>query len=328
MDLINRQTWDEIFPTLENPHILQTYEWGELKSTFGWIPFRLEHEGFAFQILMRNLPLGIKIAYIPKSKINIENKELWNSIDKFCISQNAIFLKYEQDSFVNEKDHNQIDKKFIKAKPIQPGSTIEIDLQGSERDWLERMKQKTRYNIKLAIKKGIQIQKTDDISTFHQLMLDTSKRDNFGVHSKKYYQLVFDLFSPSNKIALLIAKFDQIALAGLMMFRIGSRSWYFYGASNNIERNRMPTYLLQFEAMKWAKSLGCKSYDLWGIPDDGEEILERDFNSRSDGLWGVYRFKRGFGGVIKRASPAYDRVYNPVLYKLINMFQKVRGDLS
>jgi lipid II:glycine glycyltransferase (peptidoglycan interpeptide bridge formation enzyme) len=190
------------------------------------------------------------------------------------------------------------------------------------------MKQKTRYNIKLAIKKGIQIEKTDDISTFYQLMLDTSKRDNFGVHSKKYYQLVLDLFGPSNKVALLIAKFEQTPLAGLMVFRSGARSWYFYGASNNLERNRMPTYFLQFEAMKWAKSFGCKSYDLWGIPDEKEEILERDFDSRSDGLWGVYRFKRGFGGVIKRASPAYDRVYNPVLYKMINIFQKIRGDLS
>jgi lipid II:glycine glycyltransferase (peptidoglycan interpeptide bridge formation enzyme) len=328
MNLINKKTWDEIFPNVENPHILQTFEWGELKSEFGWKPYRLEHDGFVFQILMRALPLGFKIGYIPKSKINLENKELWNSIDKFCISQNAIFLKYEQDSFVNENVPSTVDKKFIVSKPIQPKSTIEIDLQGSESDWLERMKQKTRYNIKLAIKKGIRIEKTDDISIFHQLMLDTSKRDNFGVHSKKYYQLAFDLFNPDNKVVLLIAKFEQTPLAGLMVFRIGERSWYFYGASNNLERNRMPTYLLQFEAMKWAKSLGCKSYDLWGIPDDNEDVLERDFNIRSDGLWGVYRFKRGFGGVIKRASPAYDRVYNPVLYKMINIFQKLRGNFS
>ncbi len=327
MNLINKKTWDEIFPTVENPHILQTYEWGELKSEFGWTPYRFEHKDFVFQILMRNLPFGFKIAYIPKSKIFIEN-DIWNSIDEFCFSKKVIFLKYEPDSFVGEFTQAKVDKKFIVSKPIQPGSTIEIDLQGSESDWLERMKQKTRYNIKLAIKKGIQIEKTDDISNFHQLMLDTSKRDNFGVHSKKYYQLVYDLFSPSNQVALLIAKYNQIALAGIMVFRIGARSWYFYGASNNLERNRMPTYLLQFEAIKWAKSQGCTSYDLWGIPDDEEEILERDFNSRSDGLWGVYRFKRGFGGVIKRASPAYDRVYNPVLYKMINIFQRVRSDLS
>ena len=328
MNLINKKTWDEIYPAVKNPHILQTFEWGELKSKFGWAPYRFEHKGLVFQLLMRKLPFGFKIAYIPKGIINTENEGLWKLIDEFCISKKAIFLKYEQDSFFGERDHNRVDKKFIVSKPIQPKSTIEIDLQGSESDWLERMKQKTRYNIKLAIKKGIWIEDTDNISTFYQLMLDTSKRDNFGVHSKKYYQLVFDLFSPSKKVALLIAKFEQTPLAGLMILRSGDRSWYFYGASNNLERNRMPTYLLQFEAMKWAKSQGCTSYDLWGIPDGDEEILERDFNSRSDGLWGVYRFKRGFGGVIKRASPAYDRVYCPILYKMINTFQKIRGDQS
>jgi lipid II:glycine glycyltransferase (peptidoglycan interpeptide bridge formation enzyme) len=328
MNPINKTTWDEFFPTVEKLHILQTFEWGELKSEFGWTSYRFGTNGLVFQILMRKLPFGLKIAYIPKGIINTENDVLWKLIDEFCISKKAIFLKYEQDSFIGALDHNRVDRKFIESKPIQPKSTIEIDLKGSESDWLERMKQKTRYNIKLAIKKGIQIEETDDISTFYQLMLDTSKRDNFGVHSKKYYQLVFDLFSPSNKVALLIAKYEQTPLAGLMIFRSGDRSWYFYGASNNLERNRMPTYLLQFEAMKWAKSQGCTSYDLWGIPDDEVEILERDFNSRSDGLWGVYRFKRGFGGVIKRASPAYDRVYNPFLYKMINTFQKIRGDLS
>lgn len=328
MKLINKKTWDEIFPTIENPHILQTYEWGELKSEFDWTPYRFEHNGFVFQLLMRELPFGLKIAYIPKGIINTENNVLWKLIDEFCISTKAIFLKNEQDNFIGAPDQIRVDRKFIVSKPIQPKSTIEIDLHGSENDWLERMKQKTRYNIKLAIKKGIQIQQSDDISTFHQLMLDTSIRDKFGVHSKNYYQLAYDLFSPSNKVALLIAKFEQTPLAGLMVFRSGDRSWYFYGASNNLERNRMPTYLLQFEAMKWAKSLGCKSYDLWGIPDEKEEVLERDFNTRSDGLWGVYRFKRGFGGVIKRSSPAFDRVYNPVLYKMINIFQKIRGDLS
>jgi len=328
MNLINKKKWDEIFPTVENPHILQTFEWGELKSEFGWTPYRFEHNGLIFQILMRKLPFGFKVAYIPKGIINTEDVGFWKLIDQFVISKKAIFLKYEPDNNIGERDHNYVDRKFIVSKSIQPKSTIEIDLQGSESEWLERMKQKTRYNIKLAIKKGIQIEITDDISTFYQLMLDTSKRDNFGVHSKKYYQLAFDLFSPSNKVALLIAKFEKTPLAGLMIFRSGDRSWYFYGASNNLERNRMPTYLLQFEAMKWAKSQGCTSYDLWGIPDDDEEILERDFNSRSDGLWGVYRFKRGFGGVIKRASPAYDRVYNPVLYKMINMVQKIRGEVS
>ncbi|MDX9849865.1 MAG: peptidoglycan bridge formation glycyltransferase FemA/FemB family protein [Anaerolineaceae bacterium] len=327
MELIDKNTWEQYFSKLENPHILQTFEWGELKSNFGWTPFRFEHKGSVFQLLMRNLPLGIKIGYLPKSKIEFEDESLWNRIDEFCKSHKVVFLKHEPDFFASDFDINQPNKRFVKAKPIQPASTIEIDLQGNEGDWLSRMKQKTRYNIKLAIKKGIIVEIADNISTFYDLMLDTGKRDNFGVHSKKYYQLAYDLFKPSN-VALLLAKYEDIPLAGLMVFCSGNRSWYFYGASNNMERNRMPTYLLQFEAMKWAKSHGCDIYDLWGIPDEPEETLEKDFDTRSDGLWGVYRFKRGFGGVIKKAVPAYDRIYNPVLYRMINFVQKIRGGIN
>ena len=91
---------------------------------------------------------------------------------------------------------------------------------------------------------------------------------------------------------LLVAEYDGRLLAGLMVFARGSRAWYFYGASNDEERNRMPAYLLQWEAMRWAKSRGCSEYDLWGVPDAEEDALEEGFSTRSDGLWGVYRFKR------------------------------------
>jgi peptidoglycan pentaglycine glycine transferase (the first glycine) len=101
-----------------------------------------------------------------------------------------------------------------------------------------------------------------------------------------------------------------------MVFRLGVRAWYFYGASSDEERNRMPTYLLQWEGMRWAAGQGCLEYDLWGIPDEEEAVLEEQFSNRSDGLWGVYRFKRGFGGEMTRSVGAWDRVYNPLLYRL------------
>jgi lipid II:glycine glycyltransferase (peptidoglycan interpeptide bridge formation enzyme) len=89
-----------------------------------------------------------------------------------------------------------------------------------------------------------------------------------------------------------------------------------YGGSSEMERERMPNYLLQWEAMRWAKARGCEEYDLWGVPDESQEALEAHFAERSDGLWGVYRFKRGFGGDVRRAVQASDRVYRPLLYRL------------
>jgi lipid II:glycine glycyltransferase (peptidoglycan interpeptide bridge formation enzyme) len=109
-----------------------------------------------------------------------------------------------------------------------------------------------------------------------------------------------------------------------MLFILGTQAWYFYGGSSNEERNRMPTYLLQWEAMRWAKAHGATSYDLWGVPDEDEETLEGNFETRHDGLWGVYRFKRGFGGKLIREPHALDRVYSPLLYKAYQAFMSRR----
>jgi lipid II:glycine glycyltransferase (peptidoglycan interpeptide bridge formation enzyme) len=178
------------------------------------------------------------------------------------------------------------------------------------------MKQKTRYNIRLARRKGIVIRQTSDIESFHQLIQITGERETFGVHSQAYYQQAFDLFEPKGHCALLMAEFEEKPLAGLMVFAQGERAWYFYGASSNEQRHLMPTYLLQWKAIQWAKEQGCTTYDLWGVPDEDQETLEANFLDRNDGLWGVYRFKRGFGGELRRAAPAWDRVYNPLIYRL------------
>jgi lipid II:glycine glycyltransferase (peptidoglycan interpeptide bridge formation enzyme) len=157
------------------------------------------------------------------------------------------------------------------------------------------MKQKTRYNIRLAQKKGVTVFPTNDLDTFHQLMQVTGQRDAFGVHSLDYYRRAYDLFHPRGECELFLAKLEGEALGGLMVFARGERAWYFYGASSDRRREVMPTYLLQWEAMRWARSRGCTSYDLWGVPDTDEQALEAQFTERADGLWGVYRFKRGLG---------------------------------
>jgi lipid II:glycine glycyltransferase (peptidoglycan interpeptide bridge formation enzyme) len=126
--------------------------------------------------------------------------------------------------------------------------------------------------------------------------------------------------------ALLMAEFEGRPLAGLMAFARGSRAWYFYGASNDEERSRMPTYILQWEAMRWAKSQGCTEYDLWGVPDADEETLENNFANRSDGLWGVYRFKRGFGGELKRSAGAWDYAALPPVYPLYQAWARRRHE--
>jgi peptidoglycan pentaglycine glycine transferase (the first glycine) len=319
MPQISLSDWNKFLQNHPNAHILQTGEWGELKSAFGWEAIHVVNGNIGAQILFRKLPLGFTIAYIPKLAFSdtqlAAGKEFWNEVDLICKRYHAIFLKIEPDAWDSDSMLHP-PSSIISKHNIQPPRTIVVDIRGSEEDILAHMKQKCRYNIRLAEKKGVTVRAWDDIEGFHQMMLVTGGRDNFGVHSLDYYRRAYELFHPTGMCELLVAEFENKPLAALMVFARGKRAWYIYGASNDEERNRMPTYLLQWEAMRWSKARSCEEYDLWGVPDEDEATLEAQFENRQDGLWGVYRFKRGFGGELKRAAQAMDKVYNPLLYQL------------
>jgi peptidoglycan pentaglycine glycine transferase (the first glycine) len=317
--------WDEFLKSYPNTHILQTSSWGKLKSEFGWEAAHLISDRCGAQILFRTLPFGLKLAYIPKGPVGEYWKQFLPQIESFCRQEKAFMLKVEPDLWDLEFDQFPFMQDCIISNSIQPRRTLVVSLSGTEDEILNRMKQKTRYNIRLAEKKDISIQQSEDIPAFHLLIKETGTRDAFGVHSLSYYQKAFDLFKQEDNCALMLAKFENEPLAGIMVFSHGNRSWYFYGASNDRERNRMPTYLLQWSAMKWAIEKGCTSYDLWGVPDEELDILEENFETRVDGLWGVYRFKRGFGGTLKRGAPAFDKVFSPLLYSLYKLYNKIRG---
>jgi peptidoglycan pentaglycine glycine transferase (the first glycine) len=350
MPLVSFETWKEFIAQQPTPHILQTAEWGELKRGFGWDVSRIVSGDVGVQILFRKLPLGFTVAYCPKPVISkpgaspeqIETKrrpefiegskgdfdsEFWDEVDAVCKKKRAVFLKIEPDSWDDSASpalHPQrgasvsILHSAFQVSPhnIQPPRTIIISLEGTDDEILARMKQKCRYNVRLAEKKGVTVRSWDDLDGFHRMMTVTGGRDGFGVHSLEYYKKAYDLFQPAGMADILVAEYEGKPLAALMVFALGKRAYYLYGASTDEERNRMPTYLLQWRAMQWARERGCTEYDLWGVPDADEETLEAQFESRHDDLWGVYRFKRGFGGQVKRAAQALDRVYMPWLYKL------------
>jgi peptidoglycan pentaglycine glycine transferase (the first glycine) len=323
MPEVNLIDWNKFLENHPNAHLLQMGEWGELKKNFGWKPVRIVNNEVGAQILFRRLPLGLTIGYMPKpvfsNQWSVVSEQFWKEIDAVCKKNHAIFLKIEPDVWDDKFIHHP--SSFILSRHnIQPPRTIVISIKDNEETILARMKPKCRYNIRLAEKKGITVRAWDDIPAFHEMMTVTGGRDNFGVHSLEYYQRAYELFHPKGTCELLVAEYEGKPLASLMVFANGKRAWYVYGASNDHERNRMPTYLLQWQAIRWAKALGCEEYDLWGVPDENEEILEANFESRHVGLWGVYRFKRGFGGQLKRAAQALDRVYNPFLYWLYTTY--------
>ncbi len=321
MPLVSLSDWKQFLTHHPDCHVLQTSEWGELKAAFGWRALRVINGEAGVQILFRKLPLGFTLAYIPKP-LPFDSQPLWDEINAICRSLRSILLKLEPDRWEISSDKNALTfdiplRDFVVSPhAIQPPRTVVVDIRGTEEDILSRMKQKCRYNVRLAEKKGITVRAWDDLGGFHNLMTVTGGRDGFGFHSYEYYRRAYDLFHPSGMVELLVAEFEGRPLAALMVFVHGKRAWYLYGASTNEERNRMPTYSLQWEAMRWARARGAEEYDLWGVPDEDEMTLEARFESRQDGLWGVYRFKRGFGGEVRRAIPAMDKIYNPLLYRL------------
>jgi len=348
--------WDAFVAARPNAHILQTSAWGELKSRFGWSADRIALERdtrivAGALVLFRRLPLRLgTLAYVPKGPIvDPGDSELVAALiaglDQLARRRRAILLKIEPDapdsvndpagrapreaprsgSGVGTSGYTAAWKPallghYFRSSPhsIQPPRTILIDLTRGEEEILAAMHHKTRYNIRLAERKGVTVREAtrSDLPAFNALMQATGSRDRFAVHSPAYYAAAFDLFVPRNCARLFVAEVESQIVAGLFAFAHGERAWYFYGASGDAHRERMPNHALQWHAMRWAKSIGCREYDLWGIPDEDESTLEAQYLDRHDGLWGVYRFKRGFGGKVVRFAGAFDRVYNSLLYRL------------
>ncbi len=338
---LNAVEWEAFTDSRPDAHILQAARWGALKSHFGWsverVALRRGGEIIAgAQVLYRRLPFGLgSIAYIPKGPIaDWSDREavslLLVALDEAAKARGAVLLKVEPDAEDTPRWRARLREMGFVPSPqtVQPPRTILVDISPDEDAILAAMKQKTRYNIRLAFRKGVEVRRGTeaDLDDFNRLMQITGRRDGFGVHAPEYYRKAYELFAPVGRIALLMAYYRGRPLAGLMAFAHGKRAWYLYGASSNEERSRMPTYALQWEAIRWARERGCVLYDLWGVPDEDEEVLEAEFTKRRGGLWGVYRFKRGFGGRLVRHLPAWDRVYKRPIYSLYRLLTTYRRD--
>ena len=188
------------------------------------------------------------------------------------------------------------------------------------------MSKKTRACFRTAERGGIVARHSRDVEVFFHLLEETGQRNDFGVHSLSYYRKVYSLFAYQDEVLLLLAERNGRILAGLMAFYHGKRAWYLYAASRDEQRQLNPTYLLQLESMRWAASKGCQEYDLYGVPDLDEKELESQFTNRHDGLWGVYGYKRKFGGQLMRSVGAWEKVYLPPLYSLYQAWIARRGE--
>ncbi len=368
--------WNFLISKLPAPHFLQTYEWGQVKAKYGWIPFyaiwtddgkfqvfketdnwtlATDHCIASALILKKTIPMGglsarLSILYAPKGPLldwtneSLRDRVL-NDLQALAKKHGAIFVKIDPDVVLGTGlpggEDDVIDKggqtviSELKRRgwryssdQIQFRNTVLIDLQPSEEELLARMKQKTRYNIRLAEKKGavVRVGKLEDLGMLYRMYAETSVRDGFVIRDEGYYRTVWELFMAGGELSIanrqspianrkssipltepLIAEIGGEPVAALFVFYFAGRAYYVYGMSRDVHREKMPTYLLQWEAIKRARAKGCSVYDLWGAPEVFDE---------NDSMWGVYRFKEGLGGKVVRTLGAWDFAPNPIWYKL------------
>ena len=297
-------------------------------------------------ILKRAIPLGglsarLSILYAPKGPLldwadEALRDRVLTDMQVLAKREGAIFLKADPDVILgtgvpgsgeDAADPNgQAVQSTLQRRgwrsssdQIQFRNTVLIDLDRLEEELLARMKQKTRYNIRLAQKKGVSLRigTQDDFEMLYKMYAETSVRDGFVIRDQEYYKTVWQTFmrnsqSPVTNYQLpltepLIAEVNHGPVAAIFVFYFAGRAYYVYGMSRDLHREKMPGYLLQWEAIKRAKQRGCSVYDLWGAPEVFED---------SDSMWGVYRFKEGLGGSVVRTLGAWDFAPNPLWYKL------------
>lgn len=333
----DEEAWDAFVAGHPAAHPLQLHGWGRLKREFGWEDVRLglsKGSGLVAgaQVLFRRLPrlgfLPLRVAYIPKGPlvdwqdealVQTLCAELW----RFCWRRGAVALKIEPEAPDNDALARRLRSLgFAPGRTVQPRTTLWIDLQPDEETILARMHQKWRYNVRLAGRKGVVVREggEQDLRAFGVLMQATGQRNAFGVHTPGYYRRFWELFAPQGYVALLLAEHEGEPLAALMVAQAAGKAYYLYGASGNDDRNLMPNHLLQWEAMRWARTRGCTAYDLWGVPDAVGLDPEAPIPDPPTELWGVWRFKRGFGGQVVRYCGAWDRLAAPMLAGVARAF--------
>lgn len=344
VEILDRDRWSNFSRELPISHLLQTAEWAEIKQRYGWQHKFLKITGVAgASVLLREQRLvpflpSLKVLYSPRGPLidweNLSGVEtVLDALEAEAKILKGIFIKIDPEVHADEVWGESVvgilkRRGWIPSNDqIQFRNTMWMDLQPAEDELLAAMKQKTRYNIRLAQKKGITVRRgnRDDLPLLYKMFAETSVRDRFVIRNETYYLDVWGTFIDKGMAFPLLAEVEGEMIAGLILFVTNHRAYYLYGMSANKFRERMPNHLLQWDAIRLAKSLGCTLYDLWGAPDELDE---------QEAMFGVYKFKEGLGSHLVRFIGAWDfpvnkpvySAYTKVLPKILNIMRAKRVD--
>jgi len=325
-------------------HFMQSKEWANIKPD--WINeiVTVEDENGeikgSMSLLIRAVPIPLlryTMMYSPRGPVcdPYDTETLRQLLEKAKV----LAKKYRSYVLKMDPDIEITDEKFEKTmlslgytvsrdlknySGIQPRFVFRLDVKGkTEEEVMMAFHHKTRYNIRLSQRKGVEVKigSVSDIPMFHKIMVDTGKRDKFIVRGEQYYKNVLTSFGPEHS-RLYLAYVDGKCIAGSLAILYGNKCWYLYGASSNEMRNYMPNYLLQWEMIRWSIEAGCDIYDFRGVGGNLDE---------DNPLYGLYKFKVGFGGKVTEFIGMFDYVFKPFVFvcaeKGVAVFRDTRRSL-
>jgi peptidoglycan pentaglycine glycine transferase (the first glycine) len=300
-EVTNKEEWDKKIGAFKMAQFLQSWEWGEFQKRLNRKIWRFDFGGVFVQAIKMSLPFGKSYLYIPRISFQL-NQDIINQLKQLGAKENCIFIKIEP---VNQ-DLSTLD--FVRVKNIQPNKTLLLDLSKSEEELLSIMHPKWRYNIRLAVKKGVVLKlcQEEEFIKFYDLLVDTFRRKDKKLFLRDYYKKLYQ----DHLTKIYFAENSGNILCANMIVFFGDTVTYLYGGSAPDNKNLMAPHFLQWKIIKMAKNMGYKYYDFWGIDEK---------------KWpGVTRFKKGFGGFEVDYAGSWDLAIDKAwffLYKIIKMFR-------
>lgn len=329
----DKNRYKEFLENNERCNFQQSLEWGNVKTSWKKEVILSEDANGNIRgslcVWIRKIPIFGNIMYSARGPVcDLYDEEVIADIVKganeLAKKYKAFVLRVEPDVLKSdEKFREIISKNGFKIKDdskdfkdeIQPRFVFRLNIKGKTEDEVfAAFHQKTRYNIRLAGKKGVVIKEgtREDLKDFHNIMVETGERDNFIIRSLEYFEKMYDELAPEH-MKLLMAYHENTPIAGIIPIMYGNKVWYLYGASSNKHRNLMPNYLLQWTMIKEAIARGADIYDFRGVSGVVDE---------SHPQYGLYRFKKGFNADFTEFIGEIYIPYKPLVYKAYKFAEK------
>ncbi len=328
------ETYDSFVDTHPRGHFLQSRQWGAHKAEWQWAGLICRDETGRIRgtlgLLYRPIPMtGYCLMYGGRGPVCDPDDvatvtELLEGAKALAREKKCYCIKLDPDIPATDRAFDGLmgENGYVLAnagknfEAIQPRYVFRLPLQGRDEETLfGSFESKTRYNIRLAGRRGVEVQVAgkEAVPAFAALMRETGKRDGFLVRGEGYFRSLLDNLGENAR--LYLATFQGQPIAGAIAIHWGEKVWYLYGASANCHREKMPNYLLQWEMIRWAVECGCQVYDFRGVSGD---------LSPENPLYGLYRFKKSFNGELTEFLGEYELVLKPRIQRRVRRLMQLR----